>query len=228
VQYRGKLMPLVTIDGSTETRTEGQQPVLVFADGDRNMGLVVDEIVDIVEEQLKVELAVDAPGLIGTAVVSGKATDIIDAGYYLTQAWGDWFGSPDKEFQGVNEPRRILLVDDSPFFRNLLTPLLSVAGYDVVSVDSADKALSLREAGDVFDVIISDIEMPGMNGFEFAMAVRAEGRWAELPMVALSSHATEKDFERGREVGFTDYVAKFDRDALLQTLSQTFSAKGDA
>ena len=53
-----------------------------------------------------------------------------------------------------------------------------------------------------------------MNGFDFAEAVRSEGRWAKVPMVALSSHATEKDFERGREVGFTDYVAKFDRDAV--------------
>ncbi len=222
VQYRGKLMPLVTVDGSFDLKSEGQQPVLVFADGDRSMGLVVDEIVDIVEEQLKVQLSVDEPGLIGTAVVSGKATDIIDAGYYLTQAWGDWFGSPDQEFQGKSDAPRILLVDDSPFFRNLLTPLLSVAGYDVTSVESADKALSLREAGDDFDAIISDIEMPGMNGFDFAQAVRAEGRWADVPMVALSSHATEKDFERGREVGFTDYVAKFDRDALLQSLAQTF------
>ncbi len=228
VQYRGKLMPLVTIDGSFDVRSEGRQPVLVFADRDRSMGLVVDEIVDIVEERLKVELSVDQPGLIGTAVVSGKATDIIDAGFYLTQAWGDWFGSPDEEFQGDNEGKRILLVDDSPFFRNLLTPLLSVAGYEVISVDSADKALSLRESGDHFDAIISDIEMPGMNGFDFAQAVRAEGRWAKVPMVALSSHATEKDFERGREVGFTDYVAKFDRDALLQTLAQSLSAKGAA
>jgi len=228
VQYRGKLMPLVTIDGSFDVKTEGRQPVLVFADRDRSMGLVVDEIVDIVEERLRVELSVDQPGLIGTAVVSGKATDIIDAGFYLTQAWGDWFGSPDQEFQGEAEGKRILLVDDSPFFRNLLTPLLSVAGYEVISVDSADKALSLRESGDNFDAIISDIEMPGMNGFDFAQAVRAEGRWVKIPMVALSSHATEKDFERGREVGFTDYVAKFDRDALLQTLAQSLSAKGAA
>lgn len=228
VQYRGKLMPLVSIDGSTSVQSEGRQPVLVFADGDRSMGLVVDEIVDIVEESLKIELTVDQPGLIGTAVVSGKATDIIDAGFYLTQAWGDWFGSPDQEYGKQNAGKRVLLVDDSPFFLNLLTPLLSVAGYDVVSVDGADKALSMRDAGDDFDVIISDIEMPGMNGFEFARAVRADGRWSDVPMVALSSHAAEKDFERGRAVGFTDYVAKFDRDALLQTLAQTFADRGAA
>ncbi|OIQ91275.1 chemotaxis protein CheA [mine drainage metagenome] len=229
VQYRGKLMPLVMINTDYTLREDGRQPVLVFSDRDRSMGLVVDEIVDIVEERLNVELSVEQSGLIGTAVIAGKATDMIDAGYYLTQAWGDWFGSPDQEYRKeAMGHKRVLLVDDSPFFRNLLTPLLSVAGYDVVAVDGADRALALREAGDVFDVIISDIEMPGMNGFDFANAVRAEGRWAGVPMVALSSHATERDFERGREVGFNDYVAKFDRDALLQTLMQTLATKGAA
>jgi two-component system chemotaxis sensor kinase CheA len=228
VQYRGKLMPLVTIDGEFAMKTEGQQPVLVFSDQDHTMGLVVDEIVDIVEEQLKIELAVNKPGLIGTAVVSGKATDIIDAGYFLVQAWGDWFGADETDSRANAEGKRVLLVDDSPFFRNLLTPLLSVAGYEVTSVESADKALLLRDSGNLFDVIISDIEMPGMNGFEFAQAVRQDGAWAGLPLVALSSHASEKDFERGREVGFTDYVAKFDRDALLQTLAQTLMSKGAA
>ena len=122
----------------------------------------------------------------------------------------------------------MLLVDDSPFFRNLLTPLLSVAGYEVTAVESADRALALREQGEDFDVIISDIEMPGMNGFEFASAVRSDGRWQVVPLVALSSHATDKDFERGREVGFTDYVAKFDRDSLLETLAQTVKAQRGA
>jgi two-component system chemotaxis sensor kinase CheA len=229
VQYRGKLMPLVAIDGSFTMKSEGQQPVLVFSDHEHTMGLVVDEIVDIVEEQLKIELAVNQPGLIGTAVVSGKATDIIDAGYYLVQAWGDWFGADEQEGgRNVSVGKRVLLIDDSPFFRNLLTPLLSVAGYDVTTVESADRALNLRDSGSQFDIIISDIEMPGMNGFEFAQAVRHDGPWSGLPLVALSSHATEKDFERGREVGFTDYVAKFDRDALLQTLAQTLSTKGAA
>ncbi len=229
VQYRGKLMPLIFIDPCYDLQREGRQPVLVFADRDRSMGLVVDEIVDIVEERLRVELAVSQPGLIGTAVVAGKATDLIDAGYFLTQAYGDWFGTADEQgFGESSRSKRILLVDDSPFFRNLLTPLLSVAGYDVTAVESADKALQLRESGRNFDLIISDIEMPGMSGFDFALAVRLEGRWQQTPLVALSSHATERDFERGREVGFNDYVAKFDRDALLQTLAQTLTVPGGA
>jgi two-component system chemotaxis sensor kinase CheA len=229
VQYRGHLMPLIKVEGFDAMRSEGRQPVLVFSDRDHTMGLVVEEIVDIVEEVLDIQLSTGRPGLLGTAVVAGRATDILDAGYYLPKAFGDWFGATDQEFGTDEAPaKRILLVDDSPFFRNLLTPLLAVAGYRVTSVESADRALALRESGSEFDAIISDIEMPGMNGFDFASAVRKEGRWQETPMLALSSHATERDFERGRVAGFTDYVAKFDRDALLQALALTLETNKGA
>jgi two-component system chemotaxis sensor kinase CheA len=179
---------------------------------------------DIVDEQLDVELKSDRDGFLGTAVVAGKSTEMLDVGYYLHSAFADWFGSNDEAF-GANGERKVLLVDDSPFFRNMLTPLLEVAGYQVTTVGDADEALRLREDGQSFDCIVSDIEMPGMNGFEFAQAVRADQRWEGTPMVALSSHATPRDFERGRESGFADYVAKFDRDALLASLSETLSQK---
>ncbi|MBV8653377.1 MAG: chemotaxis protein CheW [Alphaproteobacteria bacterium] len=229
VQYRGKLMPLVTIDPSYTMGKEGRQPVLVFADGDRSMGLVVDEILDIVEDELNVELSADQKGYLGSAIIVGKATNVIDAGYFLTLAFDDWFGTrSDTEFGKEDHAKRILVVDDSPFFRNLLAPLLAVAGYDVTTVESADRALSLCEAGENFDVIVSDIEMPGMDGFQFVETVRNQTRWQDTPIVALSSHTTPKDLDRGREVGFSDYVAKFDRDALLTTLSQTLSLQKGA
>ncbi|WP_417789282.1 chemotaxis protein CheW [Terasakiella pusilla] len=228
VQYRGQLMPLIPIDPEHVWKEDGRQPVLVFTDRDHSMGLVVDEIVDIVEDHLNIELASDRAGFVGSAVISGKATDLIDAGYYLTKAFPDWFGRAESATaygdDKVGGPR-ILLVDDSPFFRNLLTPVLSVAGYKVTTAENAKKALELRSAGREFDAIVSDIEMPEMNGFEFAEAVRSDTRWQYVPMIALSSHATEQDFERGREVGFNDYCAKFDRDALLQTLMEILTVK---
>ncbi len=223
VQYRGHLMPLVTVADDYKFKESGRQPILVFADRDRTMGLVVDEIVDIVEETLSVELSSDRPGMLGSSIVAGKATDIIDAGHYLTRAFGDWFQAKSHAPLGREGGRRVLLVDDSPFFRNLLTPLLAVAGYEVTTAENGDEALKLCEQGRDFDIIISDIEMPGMNGFEFAETVRKNARWQNTPLVALSSHTSQEDLDRGRAVGFTDYVPKFDRDALLATLSETLA-----
>ncbi len=228
VQYRGKLMPLVPIDPNFVLGKDGRQPVLVFADGDRSMGLIVEEIVDIVEEKLHVQLAAERPGLMGSAIIAGKATEVIDAGFFLTQAYKDWFGSSTNEGYEEEKLQRVLLVDDSPFFRNLLTPLLSVAGYDVTAVENASDALALCEAGEDFDLIVSDIEMPGMSGFDFAEAVRHGSRWHHVPMVALSSHASPRDLDRGRIAGFNDYVAKFDRDALLYALQQTLTEQRGA
>ena len=223
VQYREQLMPLIPFAATHKFKETGRQPILVFTDRERSMGLVVDEIVDIVDDRLKIELTTDIPGLIGSAVIAGKATDVIDAGYFLTQAFSDWFGSADSaEIESASGGRRrALLIDDSPFFRNLLAPLLSVAGWQVTALQSAQEALSMRDKGAAFDVIISDIEMPGMNGFEFANEVRRGGAWEKVPMVALSARATSADFERGRDAGFNDYVAKFDREALVSSLAQT-------
>ena len=223
VQYRDRLMPLIAMEGC-EIKTEGQQNLLVFQEGDRAAGLVVETIVDIVEEVLKVELTANTAGLIGTAVIAEKATDVIDVGHYLTQVFADWFSAGRRPSEDGDEAgrKRMLLVDDSPFFRNLMAPLFSVAGYDVTTADSADDALKLRDDGASFDVIISDIEMPGTSGFDFAQDVRRDPRWQDVPMVALTSRASDQDRERGRQVGFDDYVAKFDRNKVLESIDQEF------
>jgi two-component system chemotaxis sensor kinase CheA len=161
---------------------------------------MVDQIVDIVEARLNVELGAELPGRIGSAVVAGQATEIIDTGYYLRQAYADWFGSHDRDAKGTSH-KRLLLVDDSAFFRNLLAPQLSAAGFDVTAVDSPDRALMLCEAGEEFDIIVSDIEMPGMSGFEFA-AVKRNGR-GERADRRLSSRLVRT--WRGRRVD--DHVA---------------------
>jgi two-component system chemotaxis sensor kinase CheA len=228
VQYRGSLMPLVPCDPAWELKPGLRCPVLVFADRDRAMGLVVDEIIDIVEDRLQIQLGTERPGFFGSAIIAGRATEVIDSAHYLRQAFNDWFGSDDDAgFEAVSNSR-VLLVDDSPFFRNLLTPLLTMSGYNVTAVEQAQEVLNLCDNGGEFDVIVSDIEMPGMNGFDLARAVRATARWADIPMVALSSHANARDRERGRQAGFNYHVAKFDRDALLAALHQCLGQERSA
>jgi two-component system, chemotaxis family, sensor kinase CheA len=219
VQYRGHLMPLVRVGEGVRIRTEGTQPLLVFSDGGRSMGLAVDEIVDIVEDKLDIEVGSTVPGVLGSAVVKGHATEIIDIGYFLPLAFEDWFRR--KELRAEALTRSLLLVDDSSFFRNMLGPVLKAAGYDVTTTAGADEALALLKKGERFDVIVSDIEMPGMNGFEFAEAVRRDARSAQVPIIALSAVTSPATIERGRQAGFHDFVAKFDRQGLIAALKET-------
>ncbi|MFH1158172.1 MAG: chemotaxis protein CheW [Pseudomonadota bacterium] len=223
VQYRGRLMPLIPFSDQMKQKTQGGQSVLVFSDRERSMGLMVDEIVDIVEEVVNVQITSENDfGLLGSAVIHGQAMDVIDVGHFLSIAHPDWFGAKGgAKFEQKGGAKKILLVDDSPFFRNMISPMLSIAGYQVVSAQSGQEAMNLCTAGEKFDVIISDIEMPGMSGYEFAQKVKAgDSKWKNVPMVALSSHATAQDLDRGKAAGFDDYIAKFDREALLRSISQ--------
>jgi two-component system chemotaxis sensor kinase CheA len=218
MQYRGHLMPLVSLSDKVRVKDEGAQPLLVFSDGSRSMALVVDEIVDIVEDRLDIQVAGDNPGVLGSAVIKGQATEIIDVGHFLPLAFEDWFRR--KEQTARRRPRSVLLIDDSPFFRNMLAPVLQAAGYEVTAAASADEALTLLHEGRTFDVAVTDIEMPEMDGFGFAEAVRGDPRTADLPVIALSSVVSAEAVERGRRAGFYDYVAKFDRQGLIAALKE--------
>jgi two-component system chemotaxis sensor kinase CheA len=223
VQYRGQLMPMVPIAGHWEAPESGRQAVLVFTEGQRSMGLMVDEILDVVEEPLVIQPGSDRLGYLGSAVISERVTDVIDTVYWLSHAGGDWFRGDRKSSSAAQKPR-LLLIDDSNFFRHLVVPALSAAGFDVTAVESPAEALRLRDAGMEFEALVSDIEMPEMDGLSFARNVRASGAWMRLPLVALSSRAEPEDVARGREAGFTDYVAKYDRDALLSSLRECLSS----
>ncbi|WP_375776426.1 chemotaxis protein CheW [Bradyrhizobium sp. ma5] len=217
VQYREQLMPLVQMIG-VEVQTQGAQPILVFADDGRSMGLVVDEIIDIVEERLNIEVAGSQDGILGSAVIKGQATEVIDVGHFLPMAFADWFSR--KEMRPSASAQSVLLVDDSAFFRNMLAPVLKAAGYKVRTAPNAQEGLAALRSGQAFDVVLTDIEMPEMNGFEFAENIRSDHNLVGLPIIALSAMVSPAAIERGRQAGFHDYVAKFDRPGLIAALKE--------
>jgi two-component system chemotaxis sensor kinase CheA len=217
VQYRESLMPLLPIDANVRVRSEGMQPLLVFIDKDRSMGLVVDEIVDIVKDRLDIKVGSRTPGVLGSAIIDGRATEIIDIAHYLPLAFEDWLHRAEVEEEVA---KRVLLVDDSTFFRNMLSPVLKAAGYEVKTVAGGAEALTVLDRDLNFDFVICDIEMPGINGFEVAERLRADPRTQHLRLIALSSHHSPAVVERGREAGFGKFVAKFDRDGLLTVLRE--------
>ena len=225
-QYRGRLMPLIDMGASSGRGAASDvQPVLVFADGARVMGLMVDEIVDVVEDHLRVELSTDQAGFLGTAIVHGHATDVLDTSFWLKRAFKDWFGS-DTDRQ--TKARQLLMVEDSSFFRSLIVPALSAEGYHVTAVDNPLAALAMRAAGRTFDLILSDIEMPEMDGLAFVREIRARGPWANLPVIALSSRSSPQAMELGREAGFDNYISKFDKNTLIEAVSAGLSSSRSA
>lgn len=218
IQYRGRLMPLVPADPSIEIRSSGTQALVVFSDGERAMGLVVDEIVDIVEERLDVEIAAERSDLIGSAVLRGRATEIINIAHFLPLAYDDWARGPKKP---VKHSSTLLLVDDSAFFRDMLSPVLKAAGYSVITAASADEAVATLLSNGRVDVVVCDLEMPGRSGFDLVGAMRkVEGRVASLPVIGLSGTIGAEAIERARTLGIADLVAKFDRSGLISALAE--------
>jgi two-component system, chemotaxis family, sensor kinase CheA len=225
VQYRDQLMPLVQMEG-VSIQTSGAQPILVFADDKRSMGLVVDEIIDIVEERLNIEVAGAQSGILGSAVIKGQATEVIDVGHFLPMAFADWFVR--KEMTPSQYSQSVLLVDDSAFFRNMLAPVLKAAGYKVRVATNAHEGLAALRSGQNFNVVVTDIEMPDMNGFEFAETIRADQNLNQMPIIAVSSLMSPAAIERGRQAGFHDYVAKFDRPGLIAALKEQTEERAKA
>jgi two-component system chemotaxis sensor kinase CheA len=102
----------------------------------------------------------------------------------------------------------------------MLSPVLRAAGYEVTSVASGEAALALLQSDQRFDIVITDIEMPGMSGIDLASSLRSNPRTAEVPVIGLSSAVSSQEAERGRLAGMRDCVTKFDRRGLIAALKQ--------
>lgn len=212
-----ELVPLVDVDAAFVTALDRPRPALLFSDAGRRFGLLVDEIHDVVETEVELTIEPDAPTILGAGYFAGASCVLLDIGHFVSSVFGGWFGA-DRLANRARRAARLLLVDDSRFFRSLLTPILQNQGYEVVTVESAREALSCLEQGERFDVLISDLEMPEMDGFALAETLRQRG--FKIPLVALSSRTTPEDKLRTRAIGFDDHVAKLDRTHLFEVISR--------
>ncbi len=241
VQYRGQLLPLLPASGEIEMRGMDPRPVIVFSDGIHPMGLAVDAIRDIVNEAVTIQSESMTPGLTGSIVVAGRTTELVDIDYFLAMASPEF----DIEVPAPSAPRpdstngsdgggkgppgggagasahHILLVDDSPFFLNMLGPVLAAQGFRVSVSHDGRHALDRLERGEEFDALVSDIDMPHMDGFELARRVRESGR-VELPLIALTSHDAHEDRTHGLEVGFDQYLRKFNQKEVVAAVHAIF------
>ncbi|MFH1146448.1 MAG: response regulator, partial [Pseudomonadota bacterium] len=116
---------------------------------------------------------------------------------------------------------KILLAEDSDFFRNQVKNFIQEEGYAVLAAPDGLKAWKLLEKHpDEITLVVTDIEMPNMDGFELAGRIRKDARFAGLPIIAVTSLASEKDMARGRDAGISDYQVKLDREKLMASVRQ--------
>jgi signal transduction histidine kinase len=127
---------------------------------------------------------------------------------------------PDPRRAGhqARESKTILVVDDDPSLREIVTLVLEAEGYRVVQADSGRMGLSLLQSVHP-DLILSDVIMPGLDGYEFCERVRSNREWAQIPFIFLTARGRRTDVRRGMTMGADDYLAKpFEPEDLLSAV----------
>jgi CheY-like chemotaxis protein len=149
----------------------------------------------------------------------GKGSEFI---VRLPLALGPARSLPPSDVSAANTPlpvRRVLVVDDTRAAAYILAKLLETLGQNVQTAHDAESALEMVRATPI-DVVISDIGMPGMNGYELAARLREEPAWRGAALVALTGYGQERDKQRAREAGFDQHLVKpVSVDALRRLLA---------
>jgi two-component system chemotaxis sensor kinase CheA len=156
-----------------------------------------------------------------TVLGSGEVAPILSVTDLLKSAKhaGNVARVDSAETENTAVQRRVLIAEDSITSRMLLKGILESAGYDVqTAVDGIDAFTTLRT--ERFDIVVSDVEMPRMNGFDLTAKIRADDALSELPVVLVTALESREDRERGIDVGANAYLVKssLDQSNLLEAV----------
>jgi two-component system, chemotaxis family, sensor kinase CheA len=225
MRYRGSSLPLVALQDTAavgELTGEQQWVVIVFERQGRPLGLVAAEPLDMVETVLNIDsVTLRQPGIAGSAVLKDRTIlllDIFELAGAVLPAEG-----PSAAEAGQREPpgqtATVLVAEDSEFFRGQIKRLIEAVGYKVLVAEDGQSAWELLDhhAGEV-SVVTTDIEMPRLDGLGLTQRIRADSRFAGLPVIALSTLASEDEMARGRAMGVSEYQVKLDQSQLLESI----------
>ncbi|MFZ0747552.1 MAG: chemotaxis protein CheW [Terracidiphilus sp.] len=224
VQYRNRILPLVPLGAVLEPGTGAQEPavdpvqVIVFNDGDRSVGVVVEQILDVAEDVVTVRQKSARKGLLGSGVVGKRVTDFLDLNHVIHAATDVWFEGTGGPANG----KRILVVDASSFSRGLIRGSLDMAGYRVVEAANLDEAIREMELQPA-DVVIAALDLPDSGSAALVTAMHGRPDWAQIPLLALADSAGSAQSSASRKAGFEDCQAKFDREAVLDSVARLSS-----
>jgi len=157
----------------------------------------------------------------GEVVPVLNVTDLIKSAVRFSDSGMPARTEPGRERIAETERLSVLVVEDSITSRTLIRNILEFAGYRVTTaVDGIDAMTVLRT--DKFDLVVSDVEMPRMNGFDLTARIRADKKLADLPVILVTALESREDRERGIDVGANAYIVKssFDQSNLLDVIKR--------
>ena len=232
LQYRGGTLPLLRIESlvtANPAPPTDNVSIVVFSVAKREVGLIVPQLVDIRQISTNVDTCtLRQRGIFGSVIVHEATTRLLNLYELAEMAHPDWFLNvevPVVDSEGSQA--RILVVEDSAFFRSQLSSLLEGVGYAVVTASDGQEAWeTLKRPEESFDMIVTDIEMPRMDGLQLAQQVRGDSSLAHLPIVAVTSLGSDDDVRRGAESGIDAYHIKLEREELLKTLAAQLQRAG--
>ena len=230
LQYYGKLLPIIRLENYlniTKPEKEQEEFFVIVLQMEKIIGFVVADIIDAVDVGKQIDTtAIIQDGILGTTLANGRTTLIIDTYKIIERAHPEWFQKTriSANIGKKKEDVLLLLVEDSPFFQNMERSYLDSAGYRSIQAGDGVEAME-KLASNAFDVVITDIEMPRMNGFQLAQNIRKDARYNNLPIVAVTSLVGDADREKAKQSGIDEYLVKLNRDDLLHSL-EALLAKG--
>ena len=224
VQYRNRILPLIPLRSVLEPGVtkldEAADPlqVIVFNDGDRSVGLVVDQILDVAEDVVTIRQKSARKGLLGSGVVGKRVTDFVDLNQVINVATETWF-------HGASDPaggKRILVAEASAFSRGLIRNSLDMAGYRVIEAANKDEAIHALEQQSP-DVVVAALDLPQEGTTALLAAMRARSEWERIPLLALAESHVQVQASATKNAGFQDCQEKYDREGMLESVAQLAS-----
>ena len=215
------------LPAATAAGADGKRPGLIVAAAERRMAFVVDEL--IAEQEIVVKGLGDRIRRVrnfsgATILPSGRIALVLNAAALIRAAMSQSAGPTPAPVPAMTVRSRRSGCSWSTT-RSPRAPWrrasCEAAGYEVVTAADGEAGWKLLQEQDV-DLVITDIEMPRMDGFELTEAIRRSKRFHELPVILISARSSDRDKARGIEVGADAYIVKstFDQKELLETLGQ--------
>ncbi|MEM4619507.1 MAG: chemotaxis protein CheW, partial [Desulfurococcaceae archaeon] len=218
ILYKNQVIPIIRLENYLPLQgmpVQEEYNLLFFTERDKTCAILCSKIEDTIETTLEVKTDLYVqPGIFGYRVINNKTVLFLDIYKVIEMYDPEWFIVKREE----ELPIQVLLAEDSPFFQNMIYNYLSQAGFVVEIAENGEVALNKLKSGLKPDIIISDIEMPVMDGFEFIKSVRSFSEFKDIPILVLTSLIGEDVKRKVFELGANAYEVKLEREKVLRTI----------